>query len=134
MDYGNSIRQSRRLESPEYVYFSRFANRIVGGPDRPLSKSQAAAQFAQDRQRALADRAVKRSNTASSQDSVANQGIFGQMQQSLAERGARLGGVQETFNQLEQASAEWFNSMSKTVESQKRKALFSGLKDQLNPF
>ena len=56
------------------------------------------------------------------------------MQQSLAERGARLGGVQETFNQLEQASSEWFAGMSKTMEDQKRKALFSAVGGKLNPF
>ena len=83
----------------------------------------------------MAERAANRSNTGGSQESTdAGQGIFAQMQQSLAERGARLGGVQETFNQLEEASSEWFASMSKTVESQKRKALLSSVGGKLNPF
>jgi hypothetical protein len=100
-----------------------------------MSKSQMAAQYAQDRQRALAERAAKRSNTGSSQDDApATQGVFAQMQQSLAERGVKLGSVQETFNQLEEASSEWFNSMSKTVESQKRKALLGSVTGKLNPF
>jgi syntaxin-binding protein 5 len=111
-----------------------YSNDAVGGPDRPLSKSQAAAQYAQDRQRALADRAVQRSNTGSSQESPASQGIFAQMSQSLSERGAKLGGVQETFNQLGDASAEWYNSMTKTVEQQKRKALLGSVTGKLNPF
>ena len=76
-----------------------------------------------------------RSNTGGSQENTAaGQGVFAQMQQSLAERGVRLGGVQETFNQLEEASSEWFASMSKTVESQKRKALLSSVGGKLNPF
>ena len=61
-------------------------------------------------------------------------GIFGQMQQSLNERGVRLGNVQETFEQLGEASAEWFNSLSKTVETQKRKALLGSVTSKLNPF
>jgi hypothetical protein len=56
------------------------------------------------------------------------------MSQSLSERGLKLDGVQERFNQLEEASNEWFNSMSKTVESQKRKALVGGITSKLNPF
>ena len=83
----------------------------------------------------MADRAAKRSNTDGSQEgTAAGQGIFAQMQQSLAERGAMLGGVQETFNHLEQASSEWFAGMSKSVESQKKKALFSAVGGKLNPF
>jgi syntaxin-binding protein 5 len=108
---------------------------VVGGPDRPLSKSQATVQYAQDRQRALAERAAKRSNTESSQNSSSStQGIFAQMSQSLSERGVKLDGVQERFNQLEEASSEWFNSMTKAVETQKRKALIGGITGKLNPF
>lgn len=108
---------------------------IVGGPDRPPSKAQAAQQNAQDRQRALADRAVQRSNTASSQgSSAAQQGYFAQMTQAMNERGVRLQGAQDTFNQLGEATSEWFNSLSKTVEDQKRKALLSSVTGKLNPF
>jgi hypothetical protein len=107
---------------------------IVGGPDRPLSKAQAAQQYAQDRQRALAERAGGRINTTEPQESVAGQGIFAQMSQSLAERGAKLGGVSEQFNQLGEASSEWFNSMTKTVEKQKNKAILSSVAGKLNPF
>jgi len=77
---------------------------------------------------------VQRTNTAPLQESAASQGIFAQMQQSLAERGAKLGGVQEKFNQLEESSAEWFNSMTKSVETQKRNMLLSSVKGKLNPF
>jgi hypothetical protein len=45
-----------------------------------------------------------------------------------------LDGVQETFNQLGEASSEWFSSMTKTVESQKRKALLGSVTGKLNPF
>jgi len=110
------------------LHLSHIAYMLVGGPDRPLSKTQAAQQYAQDRQRVLADRAVKRSNTASSQDSASSsQGIFAQMQQSLSERGVRLDGIQEQFSQLGEASQEWYESLGKTVESQKRKYLPSSL-------
>jgi hypothetical protein len=43
------------------------------------------------------------------------------MQQSLSERGVRLDGIQEQFSQLGEASQEWYESLSKTAESQKRK-------------
>lgn len=56
------------------------------------------------------------------------------MTQSLSERGLKLDGVQDRFNQLEEASSEWFNSMTKAVESQKRKALIGGITGKLNPF
>jgi hypothetical protein len=56
------------------------------------------------------------------------------MQQSLNERGLRLDNVQDTFNQLGEASSEWFNSLSKTVEEQKRKALIGSVTSKLNPF
>jgi hypothetical protein len=56
------------------------------------------------------------------------------MSQSLSERGAKLGGIQETFNQLGDASSEWYNSMTKTVEQQKRKALLGSVTGKLNPF
>jgi syntaxin-binding protein 5 len=108
---------------------------IVGGPDRPLSKSQAAQQYAQDRQRALVERAARRSNTADSQTSSASQqGVFAQMSQAMNERGVRLEGVQETFNSIGETTSEWFNSLSKAAEDQKRKALFSSVTGKLNPF
>jgi len=56
------------------------------------------------------------------------------MQQSLNERGVRLDGISETFNQLGESSTEWFNSVTKTAESQKNKALLSSLTGKLNPF
>jgi len=45
------------------------------------------------------------------------------MQQSLSERGVRLDGIQEQFNQLGEASQGWYESIAKTAESQKRKYL-----------
>jgi hypothetical protein len=63
-----------------------------------------------------------------------NQGIFAQMTQSLSERGAKLGGVQDQFNQLGEASAEWFNSVTKTAEKQKNKAILGHIGGKLNPF
>jgi len=43
------------------------------------------------------------------------------MQQSLSERGVKLDGIQEQFNQLGEASQGWYESLTKTAESQKRK-------------
>jgi len=105
----------------------RFYLIVVGGPDRPLSKEQFAQQYAQDRQRALADRAAQRGDA---QEGAASQGIFAQMGQSLSERTAKLGGISETFGQLEEASANWYNNIAKTAEKEKRKALLGSL----NPF
>lgn len=68
------------------------------------------------------------------------------MQQSLSERGVRLDGIQEQFSQLGEASQEWYESLGKTVESQKRKylpsslpyspirALLGSVTGKLNPF
>jgi hypothetical protein len=56
------------------------------------------------------------------------------MSQSLSERGAKLGGINEQFNQLGEASSEWFNSITKTAETQKRKALLGSVTGKLNPF
>ena len=69
------------------------------------------------------------------------------MQQSLSERGVRLDGIQEQFSQLGEASQEWYESLSKTAESQKRKypptipfyiltirALLGSVTGKLNPF
>jgi len=108
---------------------------VVGGPDRPLSKSQAAQQYAQERQRALAERSVQRSNTASPQaDATATQGVFAQMQHSLSERGERLGSLQDRFDEIGEATSEWFSGLSKSAESQKRKMLFSSVAGKYNPF
>jgi len=70
------------------------------------------------------------------------------MQQSLSERGVRLDGIQEQFNQLGEASQGWYESLTKTAESQKRKysplqmsssvltvrALLGSVTGKLNPF
>ena len=146
MDNGDSIYPTGRFESPKYS-LALFCSYAVGGPDRPISKSQAAQQYSQDRQRVLAERAIKRSNTASSQESASStQGIFAQMQQSLSERGVRLDGIQEQFNQLGEASQGWYESLGKAVENQKRKyalqpgnilidrALLGSVTGKLNPF
>jgi hypothetical protein len=78
---------------------------------------------------------VQRSNTASSQgSSAAQQGYFAQMTQAINERGVKLDGVQDTFNQLGEATSEWFTSLSKTAEDQKRKALLSSVTGKFNPF
>jgi len=56
------------------------------------------------------------------------------MTQAMNERGVRLEGVQDTFNSIGEATSQWFNSLSKTVEDQKKKALLSTVKGKLNPF
>lgn len=56
------------------------------------------------------------------------------MSQSMSERAAKLGGISDTFGQLEQASSEWYNSIAKTAEKEKRKAIMGSITGKLNPF
>jgi syntaxin-binding protein 5 len=104
---------------------------LVGGPDRPLSKAQMAQQYSQDRQRALAERSAQRGGAT---EGAASRGVFAQMSESLSERAAKLGGISETFDQLGEASTNWYNSIAKTAEKEKRKALVGSITGKLNPF
>jgi hypothetical protein len=83
----------------------------------------------------LAERVAQRSNTMSSQASQP-QGVFSQLSQGLSERTAKLGSIQDTFSSLEQASSEWYNSVAKTAEKEKNKAMFGSLTgiNKFNPF
>jgi len=113
---------------------------LIGGPDRPPSKSQveaeraeAAEARAQARQSQLME--AQAAGAAAAGGSTAAgagkpQGIWAGLQQGFNERTKHLGLVGENMDRLGQSSKGFSDEVARLVKEQKKKALWGGVKSK----
>jgi syntaxin-binding protein 5 len=98
---------------------------LIGGPERPVSRRQ----LAEERAAMMAEKEAQRAAAAGSSaaGSAAGGGVFEGMAKSMRERTEKLSFTTDSMDRLEESSASFAEDLSKYVNSQKKKALLSGL-------
>ncbi|KAF8431861.1 putative snare-dependent exocytosis protein [Terfezia claveryi] len=113
---------------------------LIGGPDRPPSKSQVEAERAmvaeeraQARQSQMMEaQAAGAAAAGGSTDAVPGkpQGIWAGLQQGFNERTKHLGMMGENMDRLGQTSKGFSDEVARLVKEQKKKALWGGVKSK----
>lgn len=108
---------------------------LIGGPDRPPSKSQIEAERAELEEQQQQARTQQQSEAASSsggsearQGGVASGGIWAGLQQSFNERTKHLNLMGENMDKLGDTTKGFSDEVARLVGQQKKKALWGGVK------
>ncbi|KAK6363025.1 hypothetical protein TWF730_000474 [Orbilia blumenaviensis] len=101
------------ISGTQHISAEEF-DRLVGGPDRPMSQKQLKAQ--------------QKANGGDKSPIANGNSVFGSMANAFNARTQNLQNFQDNMQNLENTTAEFAKATSKFIEGQKRKAVLGGAK------
>lgn len=100
---------------PSSIYGTVLKNGAVGGPDRPIPQAKRPALTTAASGSSVANTASTAAASIAASAAAAQTSLYNKLSSALGERGQLLGGLEESFNSLEQGSRSMAEQASEPI-------------------